>query len=199
MLQINKLERIKKTFYLQNTEKVAKELLGKLFIRQIDGQVLSAEIVETEAYLSTGDLASHSARGKTNRNSSMFEEGGILYIYFIYGNHFCANIVTEEFGKGCAVLIRAGKPVSGIEMMKNNRGINNLHKLCAGPGNFAKSFMINKSSNLKKLYVGSEFGIFRYNDYSDNNIMVSERIGIKKSSDLLLRFYINNSEYLSRK
>ena len=111
---------LSRSFYLQPALQVAQELLGKYFIRRIGKNLLIGKIVEVEAYRSN-DPASHSFRGKTNRNSVMFCEGGHLYVYFTYGMHFCVNIVTGKEGIGEAVLIRAVEPLVGIEMMKTNR------------------------------------------------------------------------------
>jgi DNA-3-methyladenine glycosylase len=201
MLQINKLERIKKSFYLQKSEKVARDLIGKLFVRKYsNGKILSAEIIETEAYLPENDLACHAAKRRTLRNAPMFEAGGILYVYFIYGNHFCANIVTETEGKGAAVLIRAARPIEGMDIMIENRGTDYIKKLCKGPGNFAKAFNLNKSDNFKEIWkVSNEIQILRYRDYTEEEIVTTTRIGIKENSELPLRFYLKDSEYISKK
>ncbi|MFH0989086.1 MAG: DNA-3-methyladenine glycosylase [bacterium] len=110
-------------FYLRDTVQVARELLGKRLVRIINGSRLVGIIVETEAYCE-GDAASHSFRGRTKRNDVMFWRGGHLYVYFTYGMHFCANVVTREEGAGEAVLIRAIEPTEGIERMMRNRGMN---------------------------------------------------------------------------
>ncbi len=197
------------SFYLNSPEQVASELLGKIFIRKTSGKLLAARIVETEAYLSGGDLASHSAPGPTIRNAPMFANGGMLYVYMIYGIHYCANIVAEPKGKGSAVLIRAAEPLSGIDEMMANRGgsdrgdINNENsikskiKLCSGPGNFAKAFDLNKSNNFSPLN-GPEFYLLDYELLPDERIVTGKRIGIKKSADLKLRFMIEDSDYISR-
>ncbi len=115
---MNKLPR---SFYTRPTITVAKELLGKIFVRKIGKKILSGRIVEVEAYL-RNDPACHAFRGMTERNRVMFNEGGYLYVYFTYGMHYCANIVTYKEGIGEAVLIRAVEPVDGIEVMIKNRG-----------------------------------------------------------------------------
>ncbi|MGD0038294.1 MAG: DNA-3-methyladenine glycosylase, partial [Bacteroidota bacterium] len=109
-----------RSFYLCPTLQVARDLLGKHIIRKIDDKLLIGKIVEVEAYCK-GDPASHAFRGRTKRNDVMFWEGGHLYVYFTYGMHFCANVVTGNEGIGEAVLIRAVEPLAGIEMMKINR------------------------------------------------------------------------------
>src|SRR5690606_33438216 len=126
-------------------------LLGKIFVRKIDDKILSAKIVEVEAYDGNIDEAAHTFRGKTERNKLMFEEGGILYVYFIYGNHYCANVVTGYKDEGKAVLIRAAEPLEGTQRMAMNRygreclNRNELINLTNGPGKFCKSFGIDKS------------------------------------------------------
>lgn len=188
-------------FYQRDTITVARELLGKLFVRIIDGQILSAEIIETEAYLPTNDPACHASKHKTQRNAPMFENGGILYVYFIYGNHFCANIVTEKEGLGSAVLIRAARPIQGIEIMKKNRHIDDIFNLCNGPGKFAQAFGLKREHNYHSLSSKSIF-VADYISYNDSEIVITNRIGIKIGAELPLRFYVNNLEskkFISRK
>lgn len=195
---IMELKILPKEFYTRDTTIVAKELLGKLFIRIINQNLLSAEIVETEAYLPYDDPACHAAKRKTNRNAAMFEQGGILYVYFIYGNYFCANVVTETQGLGSAVLIRAARPVEGIDMFRKNRNKQKIEELCNGPGKFATAFALTKEQNYYSL-LSSDIFISEYKDYSEQDIIKTTRIGIKKGTDLPLRFYVKNSNFISRK
>ncbi len=109
-----KMRRSRSSFYRRNTVAVARELLGKFIIRKIGRRKLVGKIVETEAY-HDNDPASHAYRGITPRCAPMFEEPGHAYVYFIYGNHYCLNFVTERYGKAGAVLIRAIEPVSNIK------------------------------------------------------------------------------------
>src|SRR5437660_1070396 len=113
--------KLPRSFYLRPTLTVAKDLLGKNLFRRIGNRFLIGKIVEVEAYLGELDPASHAYRGMTPRNEVMFRAGGHLYVYFTYGMHFCCNVVTEQKGKGRAVLLRAVEPVEGIDLMVRNR------------------------------------------------------------------------------
>jgi len=197
-MEIDLSQRIPLEFYQQKTDDVARLLIGKLFVRVIDGDVLACEIQETEAYLPDGDFASHAAIKKTQRNAPMFENGGVLYVYFIYGVHFCVNIVTENAGVGSAVLLRAGKPIAGIDKMIEFRKTNKIENLCKGPGNFTRAFNLDKSHNLHRLDSDDIF-LCDYNTYSDQDIVQAPRIGINLSKDLPLRFYLKDSQYVSKK
>jgi len=191
-------EKLSREFYTRATEKVAVELLGKILVHDTADGVIAGKIVETEAYLSTGDEASHSFSGKTKRNEAMFEEGGTVYTYISYGIHYCFNVVTEEKGRGSAVLIRAIEPIEGISLMQKNRGVEDVFKLCKGPGNLCKAFGIGKEHNYKSL-LDDEIYIVNQPKEMKKSIIQSERIGISRSKELLLRFYIKNSEFISRK
>ena len=191
-MKINLKNRLQKEFYLQRTEIVAKELLGKILVY---GN-LAGKIIETEAYIPENDEANHSARGKTKRNAAMHEEGGILYVYKIYGVHHCINVVTEEKDKGCAVLIRALQPVAGIDIMKKNRSKDKIEELCKGPGNVAKAFGFTTDDNYSSLLSDH---LYVVDDIDDREIVIDKRIGISKAVDLPLRFYFANDPYVSGK
>lgn len=185
------------SFYLQPTIDVAKLLIGKILVKKIDdSRYISALIVETEAYLDMDDPASHSANGVSNRNAAMFEAGGILYVYKIFGIHYCINIVTEPKNKGCAVLIRAAMPLDGLEIMKANRGIDDEKKLCRGPGNLARAYGFDLTDNCSSLLSDKLF-ILDNTVLKDELIHRSPRIGITKGVDLHYRFFLKGSEYVS--
>ncbi|MCX7877635.1 MAG: DNA-3-methyladenine glycosylase [Ignavibacteria bacterium] len=188
--------RLPDDFYKRNCLEVAFELLGKILVRIKNGTLYSGIIVETEAYEAGNDEASHSFIGKTERNKMMFEEGGKAYVYFIYGNHYCFNVVTGRAGEGSAVLIRAVEPVCGIDQMMRNRKTTNILNLTNGPGKLTEAMEINMKLNGKKLS-GNEIFI------SDNplgsvlNISVSSRIGISRATEKLNRFYLKFNPFIS--
>jgi DNA-3-methyladenine glycosylase len=101
------MAKLPKPFYLESTQKVAESLIGKDLVVKRDGEVIRAQIIETEAYQGFEDKASHASKGQTERNAPMFKEGGISYIYLVYGIYHMLNIVTEKAGYPSAVLIRA--------------------------------------------------------------------------------------------
>ena len=187
-----------KEFFLQDTVTVARQLIGKILVKKLtESEYLAGKIVETEAYLAKNDLASHSAPGRTKRNAPMFDEGGILYVYKIYGVHHCINFVTEGAGTGAAVLLRALEPISGISNMLENRKCADVHNLCKGPGNVAKAFKFNIEDNCRSLCTEDLF-IRKSSDNCPPDIIVSKRIGITRSATLPLRFYHSESDFVSR-
>jgi DNA-3-methyladenine glycosylase len=184
-------------FYRRNTVTVAKELLGKIIFRKLGSNVLSGMIVETEAYMGKGDPASHSHRGVTKRNETMFRKGGIAYVYFTYGNHYCFNVVTENDGVGSAVLIRAVEPLKGVEVMMKNRGTGEVLNLTSGPGKFTKAFGIDKDLNRADLSKGVIY-ISSSPDARSFKIVKAKRIGITRNTEKLYRFYIAANPFVSR-
>lgn len=111
---MNMSKRLKRSFFSRDVLKVAPELLGKILIRRFDdGHVEKFVISEVEAYSGNGDLACHASKGKTVRTEVMFREGGLVYVYFIYGMYWMLNFVTGESGEASAVLIRGLEGISG--------------------------------------------------------------------------------------
>ncbi|HEY8389597.1 MAG TPA: DNA-3-methyladenine glycosylase [Clostridia bacterium] len=199
-------QRLDESFYLQDTLTVAKQLLGKRFVRKIGDKVLSGMIVETEAYIGAIDEASHSHRGMTERNKIMWERGGFLYVYQIYGMYYCMNVVTEKEGTAAAVLIRAIEPLENIEIMANNRHIDLCVKskkflITSGPGRACQAFDIKKLHNGTDLINDENITITEYKDYSLSDIVVTPRINIDyapSAVDFPWRFFIKDNPYVSR-
>lgn len=191
-----------RSFYLRPTVTVAKDLLGKIILRQERRGILMGRIVEVEAYC-MNDPASHSFRGRTPRNDVMFWQGGHLYVYFTYGMHFCANVVTSVADVGEAVLIRAVEPLIGFEVMTQRRfGANRtldhrtiLH-LTNGPAKFCEAFGITKKKNGTDL-LGTDIWIAD-DGYVPSAIGKSPRIGIRDGREKLWRFYIKGNLWVSR-
>jgi DNA-3-methyladenine glycosylase len=197
------LRPLPRSFYFRPTLTVAKDLLGKYLVRKLGRELLIGRIVEVEAYLGTRDPASHAYRGRTKRNDVMFWAGGHLYVYFTYGMHFCANVVTGPDGIGEAVLLRAVEPVEGIERMTKNRlhGSRSVARaqrnLTNGPAKLCEAFAICRRENGTDLMHG-EIMIAAAPDPKPR-IVSSKRIGIRAGTEFRWRFYIRNNTWVSRK
>jgi DNA-3-methyladenine glycosylase len=191
---------IKEEFYSRNTVDVAKDLLGKILIRIIDGKILSGIIVETEAYRSRDDPASHSYRGRTERNSVMFGEVGRAYVYFTYGNHYCLNIVAkDDTTHAGAVLIRAIEPMEGVFFMQRYRKTTDLYNLTSGPGKLTQALRITKKQNGADVTKQKELFIINGKHVRESEIVATSRIGIRLALDRPWRFLIAENKFVSRK
>ncbi|MDO6354633.1 DNA-3-methyladenine glycosylase [Caloramator sp. CAR-1] len=194
-------------FYSRDTITVANDLLGKLLVRNINGNKLIGKIVEVEAYLGPIDKACHSYNFKrTQRNEVMYGPAGIAYVYFIYGMYYCLNFVTEREGMPCAVLIRALEPIEGLDTMALNRfgkTYSELTKsqrknLTNGPGKLCRAFNIDKSLNGHSLLSDE---IYVLDNPEDFEIVADKRIGIdyaEEAKDYEWRFFIKGNPYVSK-
>lgn len=191
--------RLPHSFARRPTRVVARSLIGKLLVRRLRGRELVVRIVETEAYLGSNDPASHAYRGRTARNDVMFRAGGALYVYFTYGMHYCANVVTEAPGKGCAVLLRAAEPLTGIAEMARRRALqpDNVRNLCNGPAKLCQALAIGPRENGADLS-GPE--IFLAADDASahrRTIQRSPRVGIRNGTDRLYRYFEKGNPFVS--
>jgi len=182
------MQKLPRTFYDRDTILVARELLGKLLVHTSGGVERVGRIVETEAYLGPHDLASHSARGMTQRNRPMFGPPGHAYVYFIYGMYYCMNVVTEPEGRASAVLLRA------IEPVKNLAG--HTH----GPGLLCRAMHIDKRLNGHDL-LSDDFHLALPLQTKPMIIVKRARIGVDYARHWArrhLRFYIKGNPFVSR-
>lgn len=201
-------DRLPRSFYRRSPQEVARRLIGQALLSRIptanaaegkdDNSVLCGGwIVEAEAYLSVGDPASHSAVGPTKRNASMFAEPGVLYVYTIHTHH-CLNAVTEQFGTGSAVLIRAVEPVWGIDLMRQRRGRgHDLRQLCRGPGRLCRSLGIDKRHDGIDLASDASVWIAPWKHPRRVRCSAGSRIGISKAQEMPLRFFVDQNRYVS--
>jgi len=190
---------LNRSFYCRNTLTVAKQLLGKLLVRELPEGKVAGKIVEVEAYRGSDDPASHAYKGKTQRNQIMFGEGGYAYIYFIYGKHFCLNVTTEKVGVPGAVLIRAVEPVYGIEIMKRKRRTENVRNLTNGPGKLTQAMDITVELNGWDLTRGEKLYICDLDVVEPFEVVSSGRIGVKAGADKPWRFFIKGNLFVSRR
>lgn len=162
---------------------VAPLLLGCVLTTRISGEVTSVRITEVEAYRED-DPASHSHRGRTQRNLTMFGTAGRLYVYRSYGIHWCANVVTGPDGYGSAVLLRGGEPLEGRPIMERRRG--RTSPLTDGPGKLCQALGIDGS--LDGVDVLSDPDIRLSWGGTPAQVLATPRIGISKATDRLWRF-----------
>lgn len=135
--------RLERSFYLRDACTVARELIGKVLVHSSHDGTTSGIITETEAYKGPEDKAAHSYGGRrTSRTEVMFHEGGLAYVYMIYGVHHCLNVTANVPGKPEAVLLRSIEPLDGVELMASRRGTMNRDNLCSGPGKLCASMGI---------------------------------------------------------
>lgn len=197
-----KPKKLPRAFYFQDTLTVARALLGCVLWRRIEGQLLAARIVETEAYLGANDSASHARRGlRSPRNESMYLEGGHAYVYFTYGMHWCMNVVTQERDIAEAVLLRAAEPLRGIDEMRERRPkAKKDWELMNGPGKLCMALAIDRALDGESLrgqtlyLTGGEIAI------DEKDIAVSPRIGVENSGEAALwplRFYLRGNRHVS--
>ncbi len=194
------IEPLPRTFYERPTVVVARELLGKVLVRQIEGEILSGRIVETEAYRGRDDPASHAHWGKTMRNSVMFGEGGLAYVYFVYGQNFCLNVTTERIGIPGAVLIRAIEPLLGLDAMIGNRFLTSekIWNVTNGPGKLCNAMKITRELNGTDLTLRGVLQICQSDFHYPFKIRATSRVGIKKARRRLWRFYVYGNSFVSR-
>ena len=173
---------LNRKFYERDTLQVARALLGKKLVRQINHLELSGIIVETEAYCGETDSACHAHRGKTPRNAVMFGKPGHAYVYFTYGMHYMLNLVTEAEGNPCAVLVRAIVPVIGVKEMEACRKRKGS-ELTNGPAKICQALNIDKSLNGWDLTLGSKLWVENYKKIPAKSILTTPRIGINYAKD----------------
>lgn len=180
-----------RSFYDRPSVEVAPDLLNKLVVRT-DGR--AGRIIEVEAYAGAADPASHAFRGPTARTATMFGRAGHLYVYFSYGVHWCANVVTGADGEASAVLLRALEPVSGLGLMRAARWTTQRRQvdrdLCRGPGRLCQAMGIDGSFDGADL--GGEGPLWLADDGTPPpaDPAVTPRIGISVARDRLWRFAV---------
>lgn len=187
--------KLTRDFYAAPVKRVAKALLGKVLVRRCPQGDRRGIIVETEAY-HQDDPACHANCGRTKRNAAMFGIPGTAYVYFIYGIHYCFNVVTGEEGKGEAVLIRAIEPIAGIPLMETARNTRNIKLLCSGPARLCQALNITTDLNGVDL-IGNT--LYLEQGRPAQEIVTTTRIGISRGRELAYRFYLADNTFISRK
>ena len=179
---------LSRSFYDSSTVLVAKKLLGKLIIRNLNGRIISGRIVETEAYTSgKHDAASHACKGITERNKVMFGKNGISYVYFTYGMYFMFNVVAKKKTED-----------AGIKIMELNRHVKNKLNITNGPGKLTKALVIDKKFNGIDMTKKGKLYITNF-ERRKEEISASTRVGISSAMDKKWRFCLKGNKFVSKK
>lgn len=194
------MKKLTKSFYQRDDVlAISQELLGKVLYSFIDNVLTAGIITETEAYRGVDDRASHAyGNRRTKRTEVMYQEGGVCYVYLCYGIHALLNVVTHKLNQPHAVLIRALKPIKGIEhMRKRRRTIKNDSQLTSGPGSLTQALGITTRHN----GISLEGNLIWIEDQNiiilPEEIISSPRIGIdyaKEDAFLPWRFQLKTSD-----
>lgn len=186
-------------FYARPASDVARDLLGCIVGSTLGGTPCSGVLVEVEAYLGPEDEASHASTrvGRTTRNAAMFGPPGLAYVYRIYGIHWCVNTVTGDLGHPSAVLLRAARPLEGVEVARARRPGRPDRDLMRGPGNLCSALGVTGALNHHPLQ-DPPLQIFIGERVSDELVARGPRIGVTRAADLPLRFWLRGDPWVSK-
>ena len=196
--------KLPREFYTRpNVLTVARDLLGKLLVVPApDGQRVSGMIVEVEAYRGPEDRASHAYGGRrTKRTETMYQQGGIAYVYFVYGMYYQFNVVSNVADVPHAILVRALEPVEGIELMRERRHSHPDHNLTNGPGKLCLAMGIDRELDKADL-LGDRVWLEEFRKVKPSQIARGPRIGIDYAEEWIekpWRFWITDNSYVSRR
>jgi len=198
------MAKLNRSFYTRpDVLQVAKDLLGCKIVTKLQGKITTGLIVDTEAYAGINDRASHAYNNKrTPRTEIMYGQGGVAYVYQIYGLHFLLNIITNKPGIPQGVMLRAIQPLEGIDVMLERRGKLRLdYSLTNGPGTLTKALGITKNE-LGQDVLGNRIWVEpREIVLDDSDIVETTRVGIDYAGDdayLPYRFYIKENPWRSK-
>ncbi len=198
------MSRLGREFFARSTLRVARDLLGCLLVRELDGQRLAGRVVEAEAYTGWGDMASHGHRGKTPRNAVMFGPVGISYVYFIYGRYWLLNVVAKPPGADypAAVLLRALEPVEGLHVISEHRAGRPAREWTSGPGRLTMALGIDGALNgLDLTAAGSPLTFEAGQPARGETIRSGPRVGLNVPEPWRSkpwRFWIDGNPHVSR-
>jgi len=196
------MTRLTSKFFERDTLEVARDLLGMVLVRVLDGERLSGRIVEVEAYVGEGDRASHARCGRTERNAAMYGPPGYAYVYLIYGMHHCLNLVTDAEGFPAAVLLRALQPLEGLERMRALRGGRPDIQLTSGPARLCQALAIDRRFDKADLCAPhGELFVEVGQPVDDGAVVTGPRVGVRGDAVALAapyRFYVRGNRYVSR-
>jgi DNA-3-methyladenine glycosylase len=184
-------------FYLRPVLEVARDLLGRLLVHDAPEGRSAVRLVEVEAYDGSGkDPASHAFRGQTRRNAVMFGPPGRLYVYFTYGMHFCVNVVCAPVGVAQAVLLRAGEPVLGAELMAARRPASSPRDLARGPARLTEALGLDAWANGADLRAGPVLLTEGW-PVPEAEVAWTGRVGVAAGAERPWRALVATSRYVS--
>jgi DNA-3-methyladenine glycosylase len=191
-------------FYERPVPRVARELLGAILVSRLGGRLTAGRIVETEAYLGPEDGASHAAFRPASR-WLFYGRGGIAYVFWAYGLHHCLNAIAGPPGTPGCVLIRAIEPLAGLGTMARRRGLRESRRpvrasaaLAGGPARLTKALGVTVRDTGRDLRRGP-LTIHRGIAHGHRAVATGPRIGITRSPELPLRFWLRGSRFVSRR
>lgn len=199
------IKKLDNSFYDRpDVVRIARQLLGKVLVTELEGGRTSGRIVEVEAYNGVVDRASHAWSGRrTRRTEVMYREGGTAYVYLIYGIHHLFNVVTNKKDIPHAVLVRALEPLEGIPLMLKRTGkVKADHSLTRGPGNLSRAMGLATLHTGYSLYEGEIYIGDDGHRVRPAEIVATPRIGVDYAGqDALLpyRFFVKGNPYVSGK
>jgi DNA-3-methyladenine glycosylase len=192
---VHRVRRLRRAELPADTVELARFLIGKVVVHELDSGRLSGRIVETEAY-PVGDAAGHAFRGKTPANGSLFLERGHAYVHFSYGSWWLLNVSSEAPGIGGGVLLRAIEPLEGMERMVRRRGKTKVADLGRGPGRLTKALKIDPRQDGLDLCAAGPLWLGA-GMQPTGAVGKSVRIGISRNVHRLFRFYERGNPHVS--
>lgn len=192
-------EPIPAAWYDRSADLVARELVGARIVSVVGGVRITGEVVETEAYTGPEDAASHAhiRFGRTERNDPMYRRAGTAYVYLIFGIHWCINVVTGPADFPAAVLVRAARPLDGIEYARERRPGRPDRELMRGPGNLARALGVTGAQN-RGMMDAPPLWFEHGEPVADELVKTGPRIGISRAVDEPLRFWVRGSPWVSK-
>jgi len=204
MLHLGELPPVEAQFYTPDPREIAPKLLGKVLLRKKGKSLRAGRIVEVEAYLGADDAAAHAAAGQTERNNVLFGPPGHAYVYLSYGLHYCLNISCMPSGQAGSILFRALEPLAGFAAMAKARGLaisnelRSLRMLASGPARLCQALEITRERDNGRDMTSPDSGLWIVDDsHKVQKVAISKRIGITKSAELPLRYYLEGNPFVS--
>lgn len=192
---------VERAFLARDPRAVAPELLGKVLAHDTPDGRRSGRIVEVEAYCGPIDPGAHTYRGRTARNATMFGRAGLLYVYFTYGMHWCANVVCGAEGDGVAVLVRALAPLAGIEAMRAARGpaARRDRDLCSGPAKLCQALGLHGEHDGTDLLGDGPVRLLDDGTPPPADPVQGTRVGLSAGAEHPWRWYVRDDPNVSRR